>query len=342
MQPVFVLFFLENSVFPWESYKPKPRLLPWCKSMKNKSWLIVTCFSLVTMLVSLIATVGVGAQGGVTVGYWPLDGVEASGYNTLTPDTASVNPGIVVGHPQPELVDGKFEKAMQFDGANGVYIPIKFIVGFPPTPQPIYVPVSPNLDIQKQVSMEAWINVPAFRNEPYNNIIVKADHPDQAAAWQNTTRVLGISIRAGTPEEGENYEEGALCGYVYTDQDGYNEIVTQQPIPLNQWIHVEFTRTLTGMHLYIDGQEQKVDVLHGVQNPQGNIINGTELYIGHDSYAAIDEVKMTDLEPPVTEAAFDIGTNLMVAVIVIAVVFAVAWFLRRAVQVWLIRPKPAT
>jgi hypothetical protein len=302
---------------------------------------VVSCFLLTVLLGSLLV-LGVGAQGGVMVGYWPLDSVQASGYNTITPDAASVNQGIVVGHPQPELIDGKFGKAMQFDGANGVYIPIKFIIGFPPTPQPVYMPVSPNLDVQTQVAIEAWINVPALRNEPYNNIVVKADHPDQAAAWQNTTRVLGISIRAGTPETGENYVQGALCGYVYTDQDGYNEIVTQQAIPMNQWIHVQFTRTTTGMHLYIDGAEQQVNILHGVQNPQGNIINGTEIYIGHDSYAAIDEVKMTDLDPPVTEASFEIGTNLMITVIVIAVVFALAWFLRRAVQIWLIRPKPAS
>ncbi len=287
----------------------------------------------------LVATAG-AQVGGATVGYWPLDEVQASGSNTITPDTASVNAGILSGHPEPELVDGKFDKALKFDGANGVYIPIKFIVGFPPTPQPIYMPVSPNLDIQKQVAIEAWINVPALRDQPYNNIVVKADHPDQAAEWQNTIRVLGISLRAGTPETGETYEQGALSGYVYTDQDGYNEIVTQQPVPLNQWIHVEFTRTATGMHLYIDGAEQTVNVIHGVQNPQGNIINGTEIYLGHDSYATIDDVRITDLEPPVTEAAFEIGTNLMITVIVIAVVFAVAWFLRRAVQIWLIRPKP--
>ncbi len=297
-------------------------------------------FSLLTILLGSFLVVAVGAQGnGVTVGYWPLDTVQASGYNTVTPDVASVNSGIIVGHPEPALIDGKFGKAMQFDGANGVYIPIKFVVGFPPTPQPVYMQISPNLDVQKQVAIEAWINVSAFRDEPYNNIVVKANHPDQACAWQNTTRVLGLSIRAGTPEAGENYVQGALSGYVYTDQDGFSEIVTTQQVPMNQWIHVEFTRTVTGMHLYIDGAEQKVDVLHGVQNPQGNIINGTEIYLGHDSLASIDEVKITDLDPQVAEAAIDIGPNIMIAAIVIAVVFAVAWFLRRAVQIWLIKPK---
>jgi hypothetical protein len=307
------------------------------REKKSRFKLLVSCL-LLTVLLGTVLIVGVNAaQGGVTVGYWPLDTVQASGYNTITPDTASVNTGILVG--EPELVDSKFNKAMQFDGANGVYVPIKFVVGFPPTPEPVYMQISPNLDVQKQVSIEAWVNVPALKGVPYNNFVVKCDHPDQACSWENTIRVLGIGLRAGTPESGEDYVQGALCGYVSTDQDGYNEIVTTQALPLNEWVHVEFTRTGTGMHLYVDGAEQTVKVLHGVRNPQGNISNGTEIYFGHDSYVCMDDVRITDLEPPVAEASFDIGPNIMIAAIVIAVVFAVAWFLRRAVQIWLIRPK---
>jgi hypothetical protein len=295
---------------------------------------------LVTSVLIPVLFIGVTAQtNGVTVGYWPLDENKPSGYNVITPDTTGVNMGIVVGHPEPSLVEGKFDKAMQFDGANGVYIPIKFVVGFPPTPQPVYLPISTNLDVQKQVSVQAWINLPAVKDVDYNNIVVKCDHPDQACAWQNTVRVLGIAVRAGEPKDGESYVEGALSGFVYTDQDGYNEIVTTKPLALNQWTHVEFKRTTSGMHLYINGYEQEVSVLHGVKNPQGKIINGTEIYFGHDSLAAIDDVRVTDLEPEAIEAAFDIGPNVLIAAIVIAVVFAVAWFLRRAVQIWLVRPK---
>lgn len=299
---------------------------------------------IVGLLTALVLIMGmvIGASGqtsGVTVGYWQLDEHKPSGYNVVTPDATGVNVGIVVGHPEPSLVEGKFDKAMQFDGANGVYIPIKFVVGFPPTPQPIYMPISADLDVQKQVSVQAWINLPAVKDVDYNNIVVKCDHPDQACAWENTVRVLGIAVRAGEPKAGESYVEGALSGFVYTDQSGYNEIVTSQPIALNQWTHIEFTRTTSGMHLYVNGYEQEVNVLHGVKNPQGKIINGTEIYFGHDSLAIIDDVRIIDLEPEVTEAAFDIGPNVLIAAIVIAVVFAVAWFLRRAVQIWLVRPK---
>ena len=293
------------------------------------------------MMLSPVLLTSVKAQSsGDTVGYWPLDKVEASGYNTVTPDAASVNAGILAGTPEPTLIDGKFDKAMQFNGDNFVYVPIKFVVGFPPTPQPIYVPISPNLDVQKYIQMEAWINVPGFKNATYNNIVVKCTHLDQACAWQNATRVLGLTLRAGAPANDEQYVEGALSGFVLTDSGGFNEIVTKESVPLNQWINVEFTRTSTGMHLYINGAEQSVNVIQGSQNPQGNIVNGTEYYFGHDGLAAIDDVRITDLAPTnVKEDAFDVGPNIMVAVIVVSVIFAVAWLLRRAIQLWLIRPK---
>ena len=294
---------------------------------------------LVAIILSPILFTGVKAQSsGTVVGNWPLSEVQPSGSNIITPDKTGVNPGIVAYNPT--LVDGKFDKAMQFNGTNFVYIPIKFIVGFPPTPQPIYIPVSSNLDIQKYVDITAWINVPGYKNDTYNNILVKANHPDQAAAWQNTIRVLGLAIRAGNPASGENYVEGALSGFLLTDSGGFNEIVTTQPVPLNQWVQVEFTRTSTGMHLYINGYQQSVDVIHGVQNPQGNIVNGTEYYIGHDGLSTIQDVTLTDLSPPkVTDAAFDIGPNVTTVIVAVSVVFAVAWLLRRLIQLWLIRPK---
>ncbi len=272
------------------------------------------------------------------MGYWPLDEIKASGYNTITPDTASMNAGILAGTTQPVLVDGKFDKALQFNGDNFVYVPIDFVVGFPPTPQPIYVPISPNLNVQKYVQVEAWVNVSGYKNATYNNIVVECTHFDQACAWQNATRVLGLTLRAGTPAESEQYVEGALSGFVLTDS-GFSEIATKEPLPQNEWVNVEFTRTATGMHLYVNGVEQAVDVLHGSQNPQGNLVNGTEVYFGHDGLATIDDVRLIDLDPPKAENSFDIGPNIMAAIIAVSLIFAVAWLLRRAIQLWVIRPK---
>jgi hypothetical protein len=78
-----------------------------------------------------------------------------------------------------------------------------------------------------------------------------------------------------------------------------------------------------------------------VQNPAGSIINGTEVYIGHDSEVIIDEAKITDLAPEkqVVSSQIDIGNNLLIALVVAVVVFATAWVLRKAIQMWVIYSK---
>jgi hypothetical protein len=299
--------------------------------------LVIVCLLAVTLLSPFLLSTA-QAESSVTVGEWKLDETNISGTTETTPDQTGVNHGILAGAEYPVLVEGKYGKAMKFSGENAIYIPVKFIVGFPPMDEPMYIPISPNLDIQEYFTISAWINVPSYTDATYNNIVVKCNHPDQAAAWQNTTRVLGLALRAGAPEGGEEYVEGALSGFVLTETGGLNEIVTIQSVPLNTWIEVQFTRDATGLHLYMNNQEQPVKVLHGTQNPTGKILNGTEYYFGHDSYATIDNVKIVDLDPTI-ENTFDIGPNLMIVIIVVSLIFAVAWLLRRAIQLWIIKPK---
>jgi hypothetical protein len=113
-------------------------------------------------------------------------------------------------------------------------------------------------------------------------------------------------------------------------------------VPLNEWIHVAFTRSLaTGMHLYVNGVEQSVKAIYGTQNPSGSMINGTEVYFGHDAEVTIDEVCISNLAPEsqTVAAQIDIGPNLLVAVIVVSLIFAVAWLLRRAIQMWVTRSR---
>jgi len=300
---------------------------------------------LLTSLISLATIAPAKAQASVdpyTVGLWHLNEVFPDGYQEKTPDATGQNPGILVSAPEaPALVDGKFDKALSFDGNNGVYVPIRFLVGFPPAPQPIYIPISTSLDVPEELKIEAWINVHDFKNVTYNNIVIKCTRSD--VSWENVTRVYGIAVKAGISENGHTVSVGALSGYVYTDAGGLNEIVTTgQVVPLNDWIHVAFTRDLaTGMHLYVNGYEKEVKVIHGVQNPTGSIINGTEVYFGHDSQVTIDEVRISNLNPEsqTIAAQIDIGPNLLAAVIVVAVIFAGAWLLRRALQLWLIRSR---
>jgi hypothetical protein len=294
----------------------------------------------VTLLCPLFLASANAQIGSKTVGEWSMDEIKPMDSGSITPDSTGVNAGILAGDPEPMLVDGKYGKALKFNGENGVYVPIKFVVGFPPMSQPMYVPISPNLDIQKHVQISAWVYVSSLKNADYNNIVTKCTHLDQDCDWRNTIRILGLAIRAGTPEKGEQYVEGALSGYVLTDNGGFNEIVTTQSIPFDQWVNVEFRRDATGMHLYINGKEQTTNVIHGIQNPSGNIVNGTEYYFGHDSFTTLDNVKITDLSPSNTaESTFDIGPNIMIAIVAVALIFAIAWLLRRAIQLWIIRPK---
>jgi hypothetical protein len=300
---------------------------------------------LLTSMLSMALIASVKAQGSVdssTVGLWHFDEVLPNEYREITPDATGNNPGILVAAPTaPALVEGKFDKALEFDGNSSVYVPIRFLVGFPPSPQPIYIPISTSLDVPKEIKIEAWINVQGFKNVTYGNIVVKCTRTD--ASWQNTTRVYGIDVKAGLPQNGYNVPAGALSGFVLTDTGGFNEIVTTQPVvPLNEWIHVAFTRSLaTGMHLYVNGVEQSVKVLYGTQNPTGSIINGTEVYFGHDAEVTMDELRISNLAPEsqAVLAQIDIGPNLMAVVIVVAVIFAVAWLLRRAIQIWVIRSR---
>lgn len=280
---------------------------------------------------------------GKVVGLWHMDELIPVDYRELTPDATGKNPGTLVHAPvSPELVDGKFGKALRFDGANGVYVPIQFLVGFPPSPQPIYIPISTSLDVQEEVQIEAWINVQNFKDVPYNNIVVKCSRTD--ASSENTTRIYGIAVKAGLPQNGHTVPIGALSGCIFTDTTGFNEIVTTQSVvPLNEWIHVAFTRSLTtGMHLYMNGIEQQVTSIYGVQNPSGKIINGTEVYFGHDAEATIDEIQISDLAPEseTATAEIDIGPNMLVALIAVTTIMAIALILRRAIQMWAIRGRP--
>ena len=312
-------------------------------NMKAATRLMLTLFLTSSLSIAFITSVNAQNTGGsFTVGLWHLNEVLPDGYREITPDATGKNSGILVAAPNPpELVEGKFGKAMKFDGNNGVYVPIRFLVGFPPSPQPMYIPISTRLDIQKEIKIEAWVNVQGFKNATYNNIVIKCSRIDGTS--ENVTRIYGIAVKAGLPQNGYMVHTGALSGYVYTGTEGFNEIVTTEyVVPLNEWIHVAFTRSLTtGMHLYTNGVEQSIETIYGKQNPTGSIIDGTELYFGHDSEVTIDEVKISDLAPETQTVAaqIDIGPNLLIAVVGVSAIFATAWLLRKAVQMWVIRSR---
>ena len=127
----------------------------------------------------------------------------------------------------------------------------------------------------------------------YSNIVIQSLREDT----EYPHRIVGLAVNGMEPENSTSPVVGALRGYVLTDTEGFNEIVTTEAvIALNEWIHVVFTRSLdSGMHLYVNGEEKAVMVTEGKQNPTGTINRSAALYIGHDSNVIIDEVSISNI-----------------------------------------------
>jgi parallel beta-helix repeat protein len=219
------------------------------------------------------------------VSLWHFDEVKP---NYVTVDAVGCNHAIlgsVFGNASytPGLVEGKLGNALSFDGWAYVY-----------------VPASPSLEIRDEITIDAWIYVKEFKNVTYNNVLIQSVREDISYP----KRIVGLAVNGVEPENSTSPVIGALRGYVVTDTEGFNEIVTTEPvIHLNEWTHVVFTRSLTsGMHLYVNGEEKVVRVTEGTQNPTGAIKRSTYLYIGHDSVALIDELSISNTAMQASEA----------------------------------------
>ena len=212
------------------------------------------------------------------VSLWHFDEAEP---NLITPDAMGLNNAILGTAWEdisftPSLVAGKFGNALNFDGWAYAY-----------------VPPSPSLEIGEEITIDAWVYFKEFKNVTYSNILIQSLR--EAIDYPN--RIVGLAVNGMEPENSTSPVVGALRGYVVTDTEGFNEIVTTEAvIPLNEWTHVVFTRSLTsGMHLYVNGEETDVMVTEGKQNPIGTINRSAALYIGHDSNAIIDELSISNI-----------------------------------------------
>lgn len=211
------------------------------------------------------------------VAYWSFDEVDPNG---VTPDAIGSNPAILgseVGNVSytPRQVEGKVGKALSFDGAAYAN-----------------VPVLNSLDTPEEITIDAWINVQSFKNVAYNNILVECVRT--TATYP--IRTVGLAVNGESSSNGNAGPQGALRGYVLTENGVLNEVVTTNAvISLNQWTHIVFTRSLAaGMHIYVNGEEKKVTVISGALNPKGSIKRETELYLGHDAICFIDELRVSN------------------------------------------------
>jgi parallel beta-helix repeat protein len=251
-------------------------------------------------LPSAIAPPAVGTNN--IVAHWPFDVIEP---DNVTPDETGINSAVLgstTGNVSftPKLVDGKVGKALSFDGTAFVNVPIL-----------------PNLEIPKETTIDVWINVQSLKNVAYNNIVIEAVRSRAALP----ERTFGLAVNGQELNADKAVLKGALRAYVFTENEGFNEIVTTEPIvSLNQWIHVVFTRSLaTGMHIYVNGEEKNVTVTSGVLNPQGFARRETELYIGHDAVCFIDELRISNFSNASTNQEILPMQILLLAILTIAI-----------------------
>jgi hypothetical protein len=196
----------------------------------------------------------------------------------IVPDATGNNPAVLGSESGsnsfiPIQVPGQFGEALSFNGSSYAQ-----------------VPPSPSMLTPKDVTIDAWVNMQGFKNVTYSNIIVEAQRSNAALPQ----RTLGLAVNGMAPQNSSCPAIGSIRGFV-TTQSGLNEIDTTTTIPLNQWVHVVFTRSATdGMHIYVDGKEQPVKVFSGSANPQGSILPQTEVYIGHDAIINIDSLQVSN------------------------------------------------
>ncbi len=208
------------------------------------------------------------------VASWTFDSVDAG---LVTSDQTVNNPAILgsmtrIYNYTPAVVPGKFGNAFLFDGNTFAA-----------------VNTSPTLETPNDVTIDAWVNVPAIKNVSYNNILIEAVRTPTTVY---PIRTLGVAVNGETPSNASSPPLGALRAYVMTSS-GLNEIDTKAALPFNTWVHVVFVRsTTTGMHIYVNGDEQAVTVAAGIANPTGQILKPTDIYIGHDSMTEIDQLQI--------------------------------------------------
>lgn len=214
---------------------------------------------------------------------WSFDSVDAG---LVTPDKTGNNPAELgsitrIYNYTPALIPGKFGEALAFDG--NTYAAVH---------------TSPAIETPNDVTVDAWVNVPAIKNVSYNNILIEAIRTPTTVY---PIRTLGLAINGEAPSNANSPPLGALRAYVATSS-GFSEIDTKQALPYNTWVHVVFARSITtGMHIYVDGEEKAVTVAAGTANPTGTILKPTDIYIGHDSMTEIDQLQISNTTQPLEQ-----------------------------------------
>ncbi len=149
------------------------------------------------------------------VGWWRLD--EGSGTTALDLSEYG-NDGTLQGDPQ--WVNGKFGKALQFDGVDDW----------------VEIPHADILTVTDEVTVMAWINAERHtgpNNESWQGIVAKSNSPRSYSLYTEQSGALHFSTGPG----------GAYVGTLSSGQ-----------VPLNEWVHVAAMVVDGGHRYYINGE----------------------------------------------------------------------------------------
>ncbi|MHA1288403.1 MAG: LamG domain-containing protein, partial [Candidatus Thorarchaeota archaeon] len=198
------------------------------------------------------------------VGYWRLEGYNSSNY---TDDFSGYgNDGLLKdgnisnsdGYTIPSLVDGKFRKALTFDGVDD------------------YVDVGndDSLQLTSAATIEAWVKLDSYKNSTFDNIV-----------GRNKFRIYSDVGSTG-------YDD--ITAYAVVNGTGHWPRITYS-MPLNEWHHlvVTFDGSLptNNIKTYFDG------TLNVQQNATGTLDIPTDIWyiggvVGGTINGTIDEVRV--------------------------------------------------
>lgn len=129
---------------------------------------------------------------------------------------------------KPNWVDGKFSKALQFEGAgSGTFVTIEN---------------TDSLNVDTCTFM-AWV---------------------YSESWEGTRQIVGKSVHGGCSGRGQYglFSEGGSFKLRFETETGRADISTSLPA-VNQWLHVAFTNDGTTGTIYIDGKEESTGNVPG-------------------------------------------------------------------------------
>jgi len=193
------------------------------------------------------------------IGWWRLD--EGSG--TIVTDLSEYgNNGTLQG--DPEWVNGKFGKALQFDGVDDF----------------VEIPHAEILTVDNEVTVMAWINAERHggpNNESWQGIVAKSNSPRSYSLYTEASGALHFSTTSTV-----------INDYVGTLSSGQ--------VPLNEWVHVA-AMVVDGEHqYYINGEPAGTSgsdiVLPGTADTSPVLIGRTGEGAARSFLGIIDDVRI--------------------------------------------------